>query len=196
MTQLAKVRGRPREFDETQVGAALMDQFWEHGYDGTSLSDIMRVTGLSKASLYASFGNKQAMYLHALGIYEAREVAGGVAMLGDRSVAARERLRAMMHAPADAQEAATGGRGCFLCNASADRAALDTPTSVAVRAGYERLRVAFQGVMAELGATPEQAERRAALALTSYAGMRVMARTGTEAQVLRDAAEAVLELCV
>ncbi len=190
---LTAPRGRPREYDEAAVTTALMEQFWAHGYDGTSLADIMRVTGLGKASLYAGFGNKQAMYLRALGLYEAREVDGGVAMLGNADIPPDARLRALMHAPADTQEQTTDRRGCFLCNASADRASLDRPTADAVRAGYAKLRAALVALMGELGHGREAAERLGALALTTYSGMRVMARAGVDVAVLRASADAVLD---
>ncbi len=193
MSTPAASRGRPREYDENTVSAALMEQFWAHGYDGTSLSDIMRVTGLGKASLYAGFGNKQAMYLRALGLYEAQEVDGGVAMLRNLDVPARERLRMLMHAPADTLETLGDRRGCFLCNASTDRAALDADTADAVRAGYAKLQQALSDLMAELGHDDAAATRVSALALTTYSGMRVMARAGIDIATLRASADAVLE---
>ena len=60
---------RPRQFDEEDVKTALSDVFWEHGYEGTSYSDIMAATGLNKGSLYSSFGDKRALYQHALTEY-------------------------------------------------------------------------------------------------------------------------------
>ena len=62
--------GRPREFDEADVLAKIMSLFWERGYEGTGLSDIMNATGLQKGSLYKAFGSKQDMYVRALTHYE------------------------------------------------------------------------------------------------------------------------------
>ena len=60
---------RQREFDEDKVLDALRDVFWEHGYDGTSYSNIMAATGLQKGSLYAAYGDKRALYQKALSRY-------------------------------------------------------------------------------------------------------------------------------
>ena len=65
---------RKREFDEEEVLEALCDVFWEHGYDGTSYSQIMAATGLQKGSLYAAFGDKKALYLKAIGRYDQQAV--------------------------------------------------------------------------------------------------------------------------
>jgi len=60
---------RPRKFNEADVTSALRDVFWKHGFDGASYADIMKATGLNKGSLYASFGDKRALYQHAIADY-------------------------------------------------------------------------------------------------------------------------------
>lgn len=71
--------GRPRAFDlETALGQALA-VFWKKGYEGTSLSDLTSAMGISRPSLYAAFGNKEALFRKALGRY----LAGPAATLAD-----------------------------------------------------------------------------------------------------------------
>lgn len=66
---------RTKEFDEEQVLIAAMHVFWELGYDGASLPDILTGTGLSRSSLYETFGDKRALFLKTLQLYtlQARE---------------------------------------------------------------------------------------------------------------------------
>ena len=66
-----KKRGRPRLFDESQVLAAVLDTFWTRGYAGTSLDDLAEAAGINRPSLYATFGDKQTMYLRAVAYFEA-----------------------------------------------------------------------------------------------------------------------------
>lgn len=61
--------GRPREFDENLVLEAAMQAFWAHGYDGTSMADLMAATGLHKGSIYQAFGDKHRFFLAALRRY-------------------------------------------------------------------------------------------------------------------------------
>ena len=56
-------RGRPRAFSPDVALDEMVDMFWTKGYAATSLDDIAAATGLRRSSLYAAFGNKQAMYL-------------------------------------------------------------------------------------------------------------------------------------
>lgn len=70
-----KARGRPREFDpEAALGSALQI-FWKHGYEGSSLAELTEAMGITKPSLYACFGNKEALFKKALDLYERDKLA-------------------------------------------------------------------------------------------------------------------------
>jgi AcrR family transcriptional regulator len=62
-------RGRPRTFDPDLVLENAMELFWSKGYEATSLQDLIEATGLSKSSLYESFGNKQSLFESAFTRY-------------------------------------------------------------------------------------------------------------------------------
>ncbi len=68
-------RGRPREFDlETALTAALR-VFWTRGYEGASLTELTEAMGVTRPSLYAAFGNKEALFHKALDLYERDKLA-------------------------------------------------------------------------------------------------------------------------
>jgi len=54
---------RPREFDRNLVLEKAMQVFWSQGYEATSLTDLARSMGLSKSSLYDTFGSKHDLFL-------------------------------------------------------------------------------------------------------------------------------------
>ncbi len=64
--------GRPREFDTEEALERALDLFWRQGYEGTSLSDLTRALGITRASLYAAFGNKESLFRLVLDRYEAK----------------------------------------------------------------------------------------------------------------------------
>src|SRR6478735_11363440 len=73
-TESGASRGRPRAFDlETALEQALQ-VFWEKGYQGTSLSDLTSAIGINRPSLYAAFGNKEALFRKALDRYVEKTV--------------------------------------------------------------------------------------------------------------------------
>lgn len=66
--------GRHREFDLEVVLDTAMNLFWERGYEGTSMADLVSATGVAAPGLYAAFGNKQALFLQAVTSYEERRM--------------------------------------------------------------------------------------------------------------------------
>jgi AcrR family transcriptional regulator len=67
--------GRPRAFDVDRALEQALRLFWEKGYEGTSLSDLTKAMGINRPSLYAAFGNKEALFRKALDRYVEKTVA-------------------------------------------------------------------------------------------------------------------------
>lgn len=64
-------RGRPRAYDEGRALDCALKTFWAKGYGGTSVDDLAAAMAMSKPSIYAAFGNKQAVYEAAVKHYVA-----------------------------------------------------------------------------------------------------------------------------
>lgn len=61
--------GRPRAFSEKDALDAAMRVFAAKGYEATSLSDLERAMGINRVSMYATFGNKEALFVKAMTRY-------------------------------------------------------------------------------------------------------------------------------
>ena len=77
---------RPRSFDIEDALEKAMHVFWEHGYEGASLPDLLDGMGLTRGSLYKAFTDKKTLFMQVLERYERQAVQAGVAMLNDPSV--------------------------------------------------------------------------------------------------------------
>lgn len=64
-------RGRPRTFDTGVALRQALALFWEHGYEGTSITDLASAMGIASASLYAAFGSKQELFRNVMELYTA-----------------------------------------------------------------------------------------------------------------------------
>ncbi len=59
-----------KTYKEADVLDAAMRAFWEHGYQGTSMADLVKATGLNRGSLYAGFKDKRSLFIAALDHYD------------------------------------------------------------------------------------------------------------------------------
>jgi AcrR family transcriptional regulator len=62
-------RGRPRAFDGASALDRALEVFWRKGYEGASLSDLTKAMGINRPSMYAAFGDKEALFRKVLDRY-------------------------------------------------------------------------------------------------------------------------------
>jgi len=187
--------GRPREFDEADVLDSVMKLFWVQGYEGTGLKDILTATGLAKGSIYKAFDSKHNLYLKSLERYEMLYVDTAVAALTS-SKPPIERLDDFLSAPIENVSTGKLNKGCFLCNASADRADSDEETRLLVQRGFKKLGRALVILISELNPQweDENVQQAAQMALSIYSGLRTMSRSGHDLSSLTDARDGALRL--
>jgi AcrR family transcriptional regulator len=70
-----KSRGRPKVFDREAALDKAMTLFWQHGYEATSLADLVEATGAKAPTLYAEFVNKEGLFRAVLDRYISRFAA-------------------------------------------------------------------------------------------------------------------------
>lgn len=58
--------GRNRSFDESEVVHRAADAFLRRDFEGTSIDDLVRITGLHRGSLYQAFASKRGLFLTVL----------------------------------------------------------------------------------------------------------------------------------
>lgn len=61
--------GRKKQYQRDDIIMIAMNTFWNKGYHGTSLADLIDATGLNKKTIYAEFGSKDELFHTALQLY-------------------------------------------------------------------------------------------------------------------------------
>lgn len=187
--------GRPREFDLDQALDAALKVFWRKGYEGTSLPDLTEAMGINRPSLYAAFGNKEALFRRAIDRYEVGPAAHIAAAL--QQPTAREVARQLWWGGIDLVTDAENPRGCFLVQAAL--ACADESEAIRKEVARRRgklvtaLRKRFERSVAEgdLPANAVPADLALYVAAISY-GMAVQAAGGaTREELMRVAAIAL-----
>ncbi|HMF75221.1 MAG TPA: TetR/AcrR family transcriptional regulator [Bryobacteraceae bacterium] len=118
--------GRPRGFCEEAAVEAAMRVFWEKGYEGATLSDLTEAMGINRSSMYATFGDKDALFRMAI----ARYAEGPAAYLRRalKEPTARAVAEALLRGALELMTDSSHPRGCLsvqgalACGTGAERA--------------------------------------------------------------------------
>ena len=187
-------RGRPREFDtELALGAALR-VFWAKGYEGASLSDLTDEMGITRPSLYAAFGNKEALFRQALDLYERDKLT----YIGDAIEAPTARAVAERLLMGSVDAATTGDcKGCMGVIASVACQSVEPSIRDDVNARAESSRRAIIARMQQAIDAGEFRVVTEAEAITRYLlaimqGISVQAQSGASREELLQVADSAL----
>lgn len=178
---------RPRTFDPDDALAAALDVFHQKGYEAASVQDLVDATGLSRSSLYATFGDKHGLYLAALDRYAAEGRRRMADLCGcDSPLGA---LRAHLEAVAGGADGDAPPLGCLLTNVAAERASRDPETARRACAARRGMTDVFEQAVRDAQAAGEVGAGRDARALAHFLtgtvyGLRGLQKAGADADAL------------
>jgi TetR/AcrR family transcriptional regulator, transcriptional repressor for nem operon len=181
---------RTKDFDENEVLGKAIDIFWHKGYNGTSMQDLVDGLGISRSSLYDTYGDKHTLFIKALESYQ-NEASGKVCDIMNSAGSAKEMIKSLL-------EFITGGllndqkhKGCFMVNAEVEVAPHDKKVSQMVCANDQQVEDAFYLVIKKGQESGEITNRQDARALARFTfnsvkGIRVTAKSTTDREVFDD----------
>jgi AcrR family transcriptional regulator len=178
---------RPRSFNPDEALDLARDVFWQKGFQGTSLDDITAATGLAKPSLYAAFGDKNALFLKVLDRYHGRIIANAERILNE-GPSAREAIERWLRGFVPFCSGIKGSRGCLSINTAADGASEQKEVRKRVerfnRKLEELLRNRLRADRAQFSDAfdPDSAARTI---LAIYLGLMIMAKHAPDAARVR-----------
>ncbi len=186
---------RPRTYDETALLESAMNMFWAHGYEQTSISDLVAETGVNRASLYTAYPDKRALFLAAVRHYldlVDREMLAELRTAKPASAAIRSFFLELATSPPRKIN-----RGCLVTNTAVEFSDSDSEVATLVRNTFKRVEKLLTDRLKEAqadrhlqkGVEPVPYARQL---LVLIQGLRVMARAGVSRPVLRDAVETAL----
>lgn len=187
---------RVKSFDPDTVLERAVEQFWQAGYDGTSMTMLLASMGISRQSLYDTFGDKRNLFLSSLERYRLMVLAGLQAKLGE-SGSAKANIRAAFEWISEVVLGRPERRSCLMANASLELGRRDADVQAQVSAHLEAIEDSFFSVLerarVEGELDPNKQPRALARFLTNAIhGLGILARGGAEPAVLHDAIEVTL----
>ena len=187
---------RTKAFDPDAVLDRAVELFWARGYEAVSVQDLVDALGISRSSLYQTFGDKQALWLAALDRYQQQGEGGGRLLVASETEPLRA-LRAYFQAVVDGTAGDAECRGCFLANATVERGPNDSETARRAEAALAGLQGTFEQVLGRAQEAGELSADRDVRALGRYFanavyGLRATARLGPPREVLQDVVDETL----
>ncbi|WP_410675304.1 TetR/AcrR family transcriptional regulator [Amycolatopsis sp. cmx-4-68] len=187
--------GRPRGFDENEALERAMLVFWEHGYEGASLTDLTSAMGIARTSMYAAFGSKEELFEKAVKRYAEGPAAYVARALEEPS--AREVATAFLTGSVHATTGPGAPSGCLavqgaLAAGELGRPARDTLTAWRDEA-RSRLRDRFRHAVDDGDLPPDaDPEVLARYVMTVSNGIAVQAAGGATRAELQQVADMAL----
>jgi TetR/AcrR family transcriptional regulator, transcriptional repressor for nem operon len=187
---------RTKAFDPDAALERAMQAFWTRGYGATSTQDLVDALGINRSSLYGTFHSKDELYRRALRLYTEVDEPWSQALV-EGPGAFRDRLReALLAAVADDLDP-DRSRGCFVGNAAVERAPVDEHVRRLVATGFANVRGVFTAALARARDDGELAagadvDALATLLLTTFEGLRVMAKGARDRAQIEQAVDAVV----
>jgi len=176
-------RGRPRAFDPDAALRKALDVFWERGYAGTSMNDLVAAMGIASASIYAAFGSKQELFRRTMGLYAATRGEPPRRALREQPTA-RAAIQAMLRATADEITRPDDPHYCMLILAAPTGAVENHEIREFLAGGRRAMQTEIAGRLArgaadgDLHASPATLDALARYYTTVVQGLSIQARDG------------------
>ncbi len=186
-----------KQFDVDVALQKAGETFWSHGYEATSVRDLLDAMGIQKGSFYDTYGSKKEAYLMALDQYVDTRFADFRERV--EQLAPRRSLERHLNDIFEECIGADGHRGCMVINCALELAHSDADAQKVVRRSFKtHEKFFFERIVAaqEVGEVSSEIDA-AATAKTVFAivmGMRVLSRAGVPKATLRTLADQALAL--
>lgn len=188
--------GRTRTFDPDAALDSAMRVFWARGYEQTSIEDIVAETGVNRASLYGTFGDKKAIFVRAFDRY----VRDGAVKRLDAATEPGSIRPALEDLFDHLVTRSLDGRcaGCMITNTVAEFGSRDPEVLAQARQALAGIENALDRCLRRgqaMGEVPPDADIRARARhlLAAMQGLQVLSKVNPDRKALQQIAERAVE---
>jgi TetR/AcrR family transcriptional regulator, transcriptional repressor for nem operon len=185
-------------FKEEEVLDTITQLFWTKGYNGTSIDELVTASGLSRSSLYDTFGGKHELFLKSLQYY-LQQTHDALKEALEKISSPKKKTEFFFRFAVDDILNDKKRKGCFMVNSSTELCNLDKKVSGMALNNMDNVTDQFTQWIKEAQRAGEifntQSARSLATSLyASFCGMRVMGQTNPDKKMLDDVVKGVMQL--
>lgn len=190
--------GRTKDFDEDEVLQKAMNLFWHKGYNGTSMQDLVDGLGISRSSMYDTFGDKHTLFMRSLENYK-KIATAEMKTIVDNAPTAKAAIRRMFEYTVTELLRDDQHKGCFLVNAGVEMAPHDTEVNKVLCENDRQLEHYFNDAIKKGQSSGEISNGQSSHALAQFIlntikGMRVTAKSAADKKVFKDIVEVTMKV--
>ncbi|MDO9168201.1 MAG: TetR/AcrR family transcriptional regulator [Methylobacter sp.] len=187
---------RPIEFDREEVLRKAIGVFWQKGYSGTSIKNLVEATGLQPGSIYSAFGDKRGLFLAAIdGYFD--DMKPRVVNILHTDQTPIVRIENFFNRLINESVTDEHHKGCFLVNTLLEIPVDDQEINSRLQAMFGLVENEFRGVLEEHIASGEFDSKQSPEALARFLvagiyGLRVFNKTQPDISALKSIVDNLL----
>ncbi|WP_166437142.1 TetR/AcrR family transcriptional regulator [Niastella caeni] len=189
---------KTKQFDENEVLMKAKELFSEKGYNGTSMDDLVQATGLSRSSIYDTFGDKHGLFLKSLNHYRNSQ-QGDMEKQCAKTDSPKKKIRSIFDYTIKNILSDKDRKGCLLINVSMELSAVDKEVAAVSLSNMEDMEQIFGSLVKEGQSKGEISKKFTPKALGRYLyssliGLRVTGMNRPDIDTLREIVKLALSI--
>lgn len=186
-----------KQFDKEKVLEAASIIFRQKGYNGTSIDEILKATGLSRSSLYDSFQDKHNLYLQSLEFYK-NASEENMEEVGQKDLNGLEKIEYLFKEVVNHLVNHPDDNGCLMVNAAAEMSKQCDKTSQVICNNKENVQDLFGTWLAEAQAAKivtlsKPPKSYGSFLFNTLCGLKVMSQSGASKAELNNVVKVTLD---
>ena len=189
---------RTKDFNEEEVLEKALNIFWQKGYNGTSMQDLVDGLGISRSSMYDTYTDKYSLFILALERYRERTAREMMQMI-NQAASPKAVIKKIFQSIVTESLFDKVQRGCFLVNTCVENATHDKAVAKIVNENMQDFEDAFYHAIKKGQEIGEIMNRNDARALARFVinninGIRISAKAGADKKVYEDVMKVTLSV--
>jgi TetR/AcrR family transcriptional repressor of nem operon len=189
-----------KQFNREKVLEVASSIFHQKGYNGTSIDEILKATGLSRSSLYDSFKDKHNLYLLSLDFYKNLENKN-METVNQKKLNGLQKIEYLFKEVVNHLVNHPEDNGCLMVNAAAEMSKKCEKTSQVVCNNKENVQELFAIWLAdaqneEVISLEKPAKSYSPFLFNALCGLKVLSQSGATRAELNNVVKVTLDALV
>ncbi len=185
-------------FDENLVLEKAMELFWKKGFHATSIQDLVTFLGISRSSIYDTYGGKNALFDKAFKLYRTTSITGFSNFLNQQNNV-KKGLRKLFEMAIEQSISDSDRKGCFVVNTTTELVPGDEKIQNILKENKDNFVTIFYEFLlkGEQSGEIEKGKDLKSIAIlyyTLYNGIKVVSKVQPNAKELLRSIDTVLSL--